>query len=410
MDKKIAVVLFNLGGPSSRDAIKPFLFNLFYDRAIIRISNPFRFLLAKFISYKREVNAIKAYMKIGGSSPLLSHTIKQAEALEDLLNATKRSDYCCPYADMIFEENINTGVSMMSKDIVENVMEFSKQGQYHNTYKVFIGMRYWHPFIESIVHDVLNFSPEKIILLPLYPQFSTTTTGSSFNAWKKIIRGTKLENVESHYICCYYNNEKFIEAHTELILQEYNKAIKYGRPRILFSGHSLPQSIIDSGDSYQFQVEETTKLIVKKLKEHFGSIDYRVCYQSKVGPMKWLSPSTKSEIIAAASEKCPVVIVPIAFVSEHIETLVELDIEYKKLASKLGIEPYFRVSALQTNKKFIDCLARLCTNNYNCDGEVLEQDNVKFCSGDDYQSEANASYYKKKRCGDFIKCFKRNSC
>ncbi len=315
---KIAVVLFNLGGPDSLKAVKPFLYNLFSDPAIIQIPTPFRQILAKFISKKRDPIARKIYEEIGGKSPILGETEKQATALEKTLN---------------------------------------KNGNY----KVFIAMRYWHPFAEETIAEVKKYSPDKIILLPLYPQFSTTTTQSSFGNWQKQakIAGLKTQTTSC---CCYGENENFISAHVDnikpVVLAAQKKGSESTPVRLLFSAHGLPQKIIDKGDPYADQVYKTVEKTISLLKSELDikNIDYKTCFQSRVGPLKWLSPSLDDEIKQAANDNVGVIIVPISFVSEHSETLVELDIEYKKIASYLGITNYYRVPTLSTHEKFIGCL------------------------------------------------------
>lgn len=312
---KKAVILFNLGGPDSLNAVRPFLFNLFYDRRIISLPNPFRFLLAKFISAKRENTAREIYEQIGGKSPILDNTKAQANALELKLNEDR-----------------------------------------NHVYKVFICMRYWHPFADEVVKSVKQFDPDEVILLPLYPQYSTTTTLSSIENWQK--------NAKNHGLKCntkiihhYYNNEDFIKAHANLIAKHYKLASRIDKPRVLFSAHSLPLSIIKKGDPYASQIEETVKLIVKIL--NIKDLDWSICYQSKIGPVKWLEPSTESELLRAKIGDVPVVLSPISFVSEHSETLVELDVEYKAII-KDGY--YFRVPTLSADSLFIKCLADLCIN------------------------------------------------
>nr|WP_127463837.1 ferrochelatase [Wolbachia endosymbiont of Bemisia tabaci] len=196
---KKAVILFNLGGPDSLSAVRPFLFNLFYDRRIVNLPNPFRFLLAKFISKRRESTAQEIYEYIGGKSPILENTKAQADALELKLNQNR-----------------------------------------NHVYKIFICMRYWHPFADEVVKNVKQFEPDEIILLPLYPQYSTTTTLSSIENWQK---NAKLE-CNTKTIHHYYDNEDFIEAHVNLTSKYYKLASKIGKPRVLFSAHSLPLSII----------------------------------------------------------------------------------------------------------------------------------------------------------------------
>lgn len=313
---KKAVVLFNLGGPDSLSAVHPFLFNLFYDKRIINLPNPFRFFLAKLISARRKNFAVEIYKQIGNKSPILENTEMQAAALEKELNQRVKND----------------------------------------KYKIFICMRYWRPFADAVVKSVKEYDPDEVILLPLYPQYSTTTTLSSLEDWKKAAKANNF-NHNTRTIEHYYNNEDFISAHSELIAQHYKLASKVGKPRVLFSAHGLPMSIVKKGDPYALQVEESVKLIVKKLA--IDNLDWSICYQSKIGPVKWLEPSTESELSRARDDNIPVVLSPIAFVSEHSETLVELDIEYKEII-KDGY--YFRVPTLGVSPLFIKCLADLCIN------------------------------------------------
>ena len=324
MKKKIAVVLFNLGGPDQLSSVKPFLFNLFNDPAIIGAPSVIRYFLAKLISKRREKTAQKIYSFMGGKSPILEQTINQAETLEKKLNG---------------EENI---------------------------YKVFISMRYWKPFVNETIKKVINWDPQEVILLPLYPQFSTTTSGSSMVSWRDAALKNKYQ-IPTKIICCYPTEENFILAHTKSIKNTLNK-IKNNKDqkqniKLLFSAHGLPEKIINKGDPYQNQVEKTVNKIIENINEK--EITYTICYQSKVGPLKWIGPSTESEIIKAARDKKTIVLIPIAFVSEHSETLVELDIEYKEIAKINGCKRYYRVPALGINKDFINSLYDLILTKSN---------------------------------------------
>jgi len=315
--ERVAVVLFNLGGPDKPEAVEPFLFNLFYDPAIIRVIRPIRWLIAKLISSRRAPLAQENYAYMGGGSPILPLTRDQALALETCL-----------------------------KPEVEA--------------KVFIAMRYWHPMSRETALAVKDFAPDRIVLLPLYPQFSTTTTGSSFEAWRKAAGSVGIDSSREVAICCYPRNEGFLAAHAEMISVALEKARGAEKVRVLFSAHGLPESIVKAGDPYQVQVEMTVHALVTKVRERFGAdFDWRICYQSRVGPMKWLQPSTDGEIRGAGAEKTGLIIVPIAFVSEHVETLVELDIEYKKLAGEADVPHYDRVPALGTSEGFIDGLKEI---------------------------------------------------
>ena len=309
---KKAVILFNLGGPDKLESVEPFLFNLFNDAEILSIPSIFRYPLAKFISKRRAPIAKNIYKEIGNKSPILELTQEQAISLENKLS---------------------------DKD----------------NYKCFVVMRCWHPRAIDVVKKVKEFNPEEIILLPLYPQFSAATSGSSINEWNNLCVKENYK-VKTKTICCYPTEDNFIESHVSLIKKTLDK-IEDRNFKLLFSAHGLPEIKIKKGDPYQWQVEETVKAIMNKLK--YKNLDYILSYQSRVGPLKWIGPSTDSEIIKYSKEKKGIVIVPIAFVSEHSETLVELDIEYKKLAEQNGCSFYKRVPALGVEENFIKGLADL---------------------------------------------------
>jgi ferrochelatase len=332
MTKRTAIVFFNLGGPDSLEAVRPFLFNLFNDKAIFHLPQPFRALLASFVAKRRAPTAVEIYRHLGGGSPLLENTEAQAKALHAALGGGP---------------NI----------------------------RVFIAMRYWHPFTEQTVSDVQEWKPDEVVLLPLYPQFSTTTTASSALAWRRSARALKLK-APTRLICCYPDSPGFVRAAAELIQPALDQAATYGRPRLLLSAHGLPESVVKAGDPYQTQCEITAKAIVSALGQ--ADLDWSLCYQSRVGPMKWIGPSTDEEIRRAGQDKVPVVIAPVAFVSEHSETLVEIEIEYRKLASDVGV-PYFRrVPAVGTAPSFIETLASL-VGRQPVDGDVTCDAGVRIC-------------------------------
>lgn len=307
--RRIAVVLANLGGPDGPDSVKPFLFNLFNDPAIIGLPGIFRTPLAKLISSRREKSAQENYALMGGGSPLLPETRKQAEALEVQLNASLPQDET----------------------------------------RVFIAMRYWHPFTEEAARAVEAFKPDEVVFLPLYPQYSTTTTASSLRLWRETYKGSGTE----HVVCCYPQSEGFIAAQARMIRETLAKAD--GKPvRVLFSAHGIPSKLVAKGDPYQAQVEATVAAVVAKL----GLRDWAICYQSKVGPTEWLGPATPDAIKQAAADGVGALVVPIAFVSEHIETLVELDIEYGELAHEVGCAPYLRAPAVGPDADFIGALTQ----------------------------------------------------
>lgn len=325
---KTAIVLFNLGGPDKPSAVQPFLFNLFNDPAIINLPNPFRWGLAKLISKRRAPIARKIYENLGGGSPLLPNTQVQARALEKAL--------------MVAEPDIDG-----------------------DDFKVFITMRYWHPFSAETVRAVMDYAPDRILLLPLYPQFSTTTTGSSVTDWNQAAAKAGLK-LPTKTLCCYPVDPGFVSEVVARIRPVLEKARKYGPPRLLFSAHGLPKKIVEAGDPYQEQVEESAAAVFEALKE--PNLDWVICYQSRVGPLEWIGPSTDSEIGRAGQDKVPLVVIPIAFVSEHSETLVELDIEYRELAEEKGVPAYYRVPTVNDGPAFIEGLA--CRVRGVIDGSV----------------------------------------
>ncbi len=324
---KKAIILFNLGGPDKLESVEPFLFNLFYDPAILNLPKFFRYPLAKLIANRRAPIAKKIYEELGGSSPILELTKKQANALQLKLNK-------------------DDGMS---------------------EYKCFIVMRCWHPRAENIVKEVINYDPNEIILMPLYPQFSAATSGSSIKEWNDVCLKNNFK-VKTSTICCYPTDENFVEAHKN----EINKIIKnLDNFKLIFSAHGLPEKNIKRGDPYQWQVEQSVDKIVKSL--NIKNLDWILSYQSRVGPLKWIGPSTDNIIIENSKLGKNIVLVPIAFVSEHSETLVELDIEYKKLADKNGCKNYLRVPALGTNENYIEAMSNLIINkqNYDFNGKLF---------------------------------------
>ena len=308
-----AVILFNLGGPDKIENVEPFLFNLFNDPAILNLPTFLRYPLAKLISKRRAPTAKKIYQELGGSSPILQLTNEQSEALEKKLN----------------QENDG------------------------NSYRCFVVMRCWHPRAEKVVDDVKFYKPDEIILLPLYPQYSAATSGSSIKEWVDVCK-KKNYNTKTSTICCYPTDDFFVKSHAEQILKKIAKLENY---KLIFSAHGLPEKNIKNGDPYQWQVEKSVEKIIEKL--NIRDLDWTLSYQSRVGPLKWIGPSTEDIIVENSKIGKKIVLVPIAFVSEHSETLVELDIEYKELADKNGCIEYIRVPALGINKDFINSLSSL---------------------------------------------------
>jgi ferrochelatase len=307
---KLAVVLFNLGGPDDLRAVKPFLFNLFRDPAIITLPAVARYPLAAMISTTRDKTAQANYALIGGASPLLAETEAQARALE---------------------------AALKGQDAEAEA-------------RCFVAMRYWKPFAQETARAVADFAPDKVVLLPLYPQYSTTTTGSSVKDWMGVYRGPG----GSRTICCYPTSPGLVGANAAAIRKVWLDAGKPEGVRLLFSAHGLPQKIVDAGDPYRAQVEATAEAIAASVPE---LPDWRVCFQSRVGRLQWLAPSTEEEIRRAGADGKGVIVAPIAFVSEHVETLVELDHEYASLAGKVGCVPYLRAATPGIQGAFMEDLA-----------------------------------------------------
>ena len=310
--RRVAVVMLNLGGPDSLDAVRPFLFNLFKDPAILPLPAPVRLALAALISSSRARTAKANYAHMGGSSPLLKETQGQAGSLSAAL------------ARRLPGEEVRT----------------------------FIAMRYWRPFTEQTAREVAAFTPDDVVLLPLYPQFSSATTGSSLKAWRKAYRGPG----KVRAVCCWFELEGLIAAHVERIRRCWEAAGRPEKVRVLFSAHGLPERDIAKGDPYRWQVEQTCAAIVERLQWPW---DWRVCYQSRVGPLKWIGPSTPEAIAEACEDGMNVLIDPVAFVSEHVETLVELDRDYAELADRNGCDVYLRARTVGIEPVFIDALAEV---------------------------------------------------
>ncbi|MFZ0693298.1 MAG: ferrochelatase [Alphaproteobacteria bacterium] len=340
---KTAVVLFNLGGPDRPQSVRPFLFNLFNDPAIIGLPFPIRWMVAQFIAARRAPIARQIYAHMGGGSPLLNNTRAQAQALQQTLN--------------------RSGARI---------------------YQVFIAMRYWEPMSRETAADVKRFDPDRIVLLPLYPQFSATTTGSSLDTWRKAAKSVSLE-AGTRVLCCYPTAPGFIAAIAGKLRTALADLRASGHnARVLFSAHGLPKRLVAAGDPYQWQVERSVAAVVSSL--NVPGLEHVICYQSRVGPLEWLGPSTDEEIARCGRDRRAAVVVPIAFVSEHSETLVELDIEYRKLAEEAGVPRYIRVGTAGDDPAFIEALATLvqqaeATGVAICrrPGEAACPDNFRRC-------------------------------
>ena len=312
---RLGVLLLNLGGPEQLSDVRPFLFNLFSDPEIIRI--PITALqkpLAWLISTSRAKKSRANYEKIGGGSPLRRITEEQARALE-------------------------AGLRSQVEDA-----------------KVYIGMRYWHPFTEDALTQIKQDGIEQLVILPLYPQFSISTSGSSFRLIEKIWNeNPHLKPAQYTVVADWYKEPGYLRAMTELIAAQIDKCPNPDEAHVFFSAHGVPVSYIEeAGDPYQAEIEDCTKLLMQTLGR---KNDHSLAYQSKVGPVEWLQPYTEDAIVGLASKGVgELVVVPISFVSEHIETLEEIDIEYREIAEEAGIHVFNRVPALDTNPVFIQTL------------------------------------------------------
>lgn len=320
MPAKTAVLLLQMGGPDSIESVEPFLFNLFSDRDIISIGPAFlQPLIARIIAKRRAPKSIAFYEQIGGKSPIRELTDLQARALEGLLG----SEFRC-----------------------------------------FTAMRYWRPSTIEALAAVKREGISRIVALSLYPHYSRATTGSSINELKRITAQAGVE-FEVSYIDRFYAHPLYIEALAERIRQGLERLGKGDGEHILFSAHSLPQSFIDGGDPYLDHILETIRLVMAS----FGDMSYHLSFQSRAGPVKWLEPSTEEMLKRLASAGCEnLLVVPLSFVSDHIETLYEIDIQYAQEAKALGIANFQRAAALNDSPLFMECLADLVLKRMKGEG------------------------------------------
>ena len=321
---RVGVLLLNLGGPEQLSDVRPFLYNLFSDPEIIRL--PFRWLqkpLAWFISTSRAKKSQENYRQIGGGSPLRRITEEQGQALEQDLR--------------------NKGLDAT----------------------VYIGMRYWHPFTEEAVARIKQDGVESLVVLPLYPQFSISTSGSSFrileDLWKE---DPALQKINYTVIPSWYERPGYVESMADLVRQEVDQCANPDEATVFFSAHGVPVSYVtEAGDPYQAEIENCTVLIMKALNRPNPSV---LAYQSRVGPIEWLQPYTEDELVALGEKGTQeIVVVPVSFISEHIETLQEIDMEYREIALESGIQQFRRVPALNTYPKFIDDLGNMTVEALN---------------------------------------------
>ncbi len=331
---RTAVVLMNLGGPDQPEAVQPFLFNLFHDPAILRVPQPLRWLLARMLAARRAPVARAIYDHLGGGSPLLANTEAQATALSPVLGSGMRA---------------------------------------------FIAMRYWHPRAAETVAAVKAWAPDQVVLLPLYPQFSTTTTASSLAEWQAAARRAGL-TAPTRTVCCYPENAGLVAALVGGIGPALDEARRAGRPRLLFSAHGLPKRVVDRGDPYPDQVKRTAAAVVEGLRRGgVNDLDWSIGYQSRVGPLEWIGPSTDAEIARAGADRVPLVVCPIAFVSDHSETLVEIEVEYRRLAAQHGMPAFVRVPAVGADPRFIAGLASLVSAALQSDAPICPAAGHRTC-------------------------------
>lgn len=327
--ERIGVLLFNLGGPETLEDVRPFLFNLFSDPDIIRLPwEPMQKPLAWLISTQRYKKSRSYYEQIGGGSPLRKITGEQARALEQ---------------------------SLAARNIAS---------------RVYVGMRYWKPFLEEALADIRRDLITHLVVLPLYPQFSISTTGSSLNRMRSIFQENGHSPARVSVIESWHDDPDYIAALSASISEELDNFPDRGasRTHILFSAHSVPVRYIEEGDPYLAQTQETVRSVMQSLG---SERPHSLSFQSKVGPVKWLGPSTDETLRRLAREGVSqVLLVPVSFVSEHIETLYELDILYRKVADEVGIAQYRRVPAMNCRADFIETLARLVEKAMRSESQV----------------------------------------
>ena len=339
---QVGVLLLNLGGPEKLQDVRPFLYNLFADPEIIRLPSPLlQAPLAWLISTLRARKSQENYKKIGGGSPLRRITEAQAQALQTQLE------------------------------------------QHGQPVKVYIGMRYWHPFTEEAIAHIKRDQIEELVILPLYPQFSISTSGSSFRQLERIwADDPELAKVKYTVVPSWYQHQGYLQAIANLIGQTIDQLEDPQQAHVFFSAHGVPVSYVEeAGDPYQREIEDCAALIMKQLnRDH----PYTLAYQSRVGPVEWLHPYTDEAIESLAQDgTTTLVVVPISFVSEHIETLEEIDMEYREIAEAAGIQTFARVPAPDTDPTFIQALADLVAQARNkapilFSDTIRPQENVKL--------------------------------
>jgi protoporphyrin/coproporphyrin ferrochelatase len=312
---KVGVLLFNLGGPETLRDVKPFLYRLFSDPEIIHVKfSPLRKAIAYIIATLRRKTSEGYYSQIGGGSPLRRLTEEQAKALAD---------------------------------------ELKRRGRDVET---FVGMCTWHPFLFEAVDKIDEANIDSLVILPLFPQYSVTTTGAGFAVLRHLIdKHPQFKRLDVQWICSWADQPTYIESFVQAIQRELGKFTDPEKVHLLFSAHSIPESYVRNGDPYLEQTKETVELIMDRLGRRNP---YQLSFQSKIGPVKWLEPFTSDVIVELGKQGVDdVLVIPVSFVSEHIETLYELDILFRKVAADAGVENFKRVPALNSDPTFIRALA-----------------------------------------------------
>lgn len=310
---KTAVVLLNMGGPDSLEAVEPFLCNLFSDPEILRfpLAGLIRKPLARFIASRRAPGVVEKYRAIGGKSPLREITERQGQALR------------------------------------------AELGGEEGGWSVHVAMRYWRPRAEEAARSVLASQARRIVVLPLYPQYCRATTGSSLQDFFEALSSLVLNKFETFTVPSWCDHPLYVEALAEGLREGLERQ---PGATVLFSAHGVPTRLIDGGDPYLSQVQTT----VRAAAARFDGTPWELAFQSRVGPVRWLEPSTPDALRRLAARGVTnVLVVPVSFVSDHLETLHEIDVEYRELAHSLGIARFGRCPSLNDRPSFIRCLAAL---------------------------------------------------
>ena len=307
--RRIALVLLQIGGPDRLEAVGPFLRNFFSDPEIIRLPAPLRAAVARLIAWRRTPVATEIYRQLGGASPILGQTWTQGWTVAERL------------ADL-------------------------------GEVRPFVAMRYWHPLAAETAAELRAWRPDEVVLLPLYPQYSTTTTRSALTDWAAAARAAGL-SAPTRVVEAAPADPGFVAAQVELIRRAWPR--DGGRHRLLFTAHGLPLSIVQAGDPYPDQVRASAEAVVAALG--IPDLDWRIAFQSRVTPQEWLKPDTEEEVRQAGRDGVGLVLVPIAFVSEHSETLVELDHEYRTVAEAAGVPSFIRVATVGVHPAYVAGLA-----------------------------------------------------